>query len=666
MGAGQSLPTSMSVEAEGKKPPGEGLPRWLSSKPPVDYCKHGAEIDNLYSMFARAAKLYPDSDCFGKRSPIGDDKLGPFEWVSYKTIFDKVTVFASGVATLSLPAKYNFGMYMANQMEFQIIALGCFSMGHTCVPIYDTLGDNIVQYEVNHAELPIIFLEASKLKAVANVLPSCPTLKHIVTISDIATLDKDVVATINGKPSVSLSCLSALMDAGKAKPSSPKPAGPDDLAYIMYTSGTTGDPKGVCIKQKSITVGASWCAGIDLYSTDRYLSFLPLAHIFETMVEHAILSVGGCVGFYNGNIKKVLDDILTLKPTLFVGVPRVYSRFYEQAMSKISASPLKNPLMYLLDSETVNAREGRKTIYGKILAKLLGAKITGGNVRIMISGAAPLPVHVHEFLLASMGCHVIQGYGMTENCANATLAFLDDYRAGHVGPPMPTVEIKLVDVPEMNYTTDGKSENGITGEVCTRGTVNFSGYHKNKEETDKVLTKDNWLHTGDIGRWNPDGTLSIIDRKKNIFKLSQGEYIAAEKIEMCVSKSKYVSQPWIYGNSFLPMLVAVVVPDFVELEVAAKAGSWFVEDKVAMCAKEEAKKFILDEMIKEGKAAKLKTFELPQAVHLEGKINELNQGFSIENDCLTPTFKLKRPNLLKLYKTEIDAMYVSLGENPKI
>merc|ERR1712224_264944 len=207
----------------------------------------------------------------------------------------------------------------------------------------------------------------------------------------------------------------------------------------------------------------------------------------------------------------------------------------------------------------------------------------------------------------------------------------------------------------------GTAENR-SGEVCTKGLVNFPGYHKNKEETDKVLEADGWLHTGDIGRWNPDGTLSIIDRKKNIFKLSQGEYVAAEKIEMCVSKSKYVSQPWIYGNSFFPMLVAVVTPDWVEVHAAAKAGGWDVADNVELAKKPEAKKLILDAMLAEAKEAKLKSFELPKAVHLEGKINELMQGFSIENDCLTPTFKLKRPPLLKKYKEAIDEMYKALGE----
>ena len=191
-----------------------------------------------------------------------------------------------------------------------------------------------------------------------------------------------------------------------------------------------------------------------------------------------------------------------------------------------------------------------------------------------------------------------------------------------------------------------------------------SGYYKNEKATKEMIGADGWQATGDIGRWNPDGTLSIIDRKKNIFKLSQGEYIAAEKIEMIVSKSKYVSQPWIYGNSFFPMLVAVVTPDFTELHNAAKAGGWDVADNVALAAKPEACKFILDAMVAEGQAAKLKTFELPKAVVLEGTLNELNQGFSIDNDCLTPTFKLKRPQLLQKYKAQIDTMYSALGEDP--
>jgi long-chain acyl-CoA synthetase len=259
-----------------------------------------------------------------------------------------------------------------------------------------------------------------------------------------------------------------------------------------------------------------------------------------------------------------------------------------------------------------------------------------------------------------MGCPVVQGYGMTENCAQATLGMVGDNRPGHVGPPIRCAEIKLVDVPEMNFST---AENN-SGEVCTRGPGVFAGYHKDPEETAKVIEPDGWMHTGDIGRWNPDGTLSIIDRKKNIFKLSQGEYVAAEKIEMVVSKSKFVSQPWVYGNSFQPMLVAVVVPDFIQLHSAAAEGGWDCANTEELAAKPEAAAFILKQMSLEAKAAGLKPFELPAKCVLEGCINALQQGFSIDNDCLTPTFKLKRPQLLKRYQQQIDQMYIELGCQP--
>jgi len=659
MGASSSsLPSVMSVESPAGAKPGEGVPRRLTSAGPPTTAKNGAT--NLYSSFAATADKYPNNNCFGFR-PVQADGLGPFSWVSYKEIKTRALNLASGVAGLSLASKSGFGMYSANCMNFQIVTLGMMSQGFTCVPVYDTLGENILQYEVNHAELPIVFTEVSKLSAVAAVLSSCPTLKYVVTLGSLDGVAGDTISAFEAA-GVNLLDFESLMKKGAESPVEPSPAGPDDLAFIMYTSGTTGDPKGVMIKQGAIVIGATYCAGLELLPTDRYLSFLPLAHIFETMVEHALLAVGGSVGFFGGNIKKLPEDIGELKPTIFAGVPRVYQRFYEAAYAKIAEMPglLKAVLGHALAKETANVQAGKKSFWGKILAKTLGKKITGGSVRLMISGAAPLPVHVHEFLCAGMGCSVLQGYGMTENAANATLMLQGDLRAGHVGPPMPTMDIKLVDVPEMNYTT---AENNC-GEVCTFGACNFAGYYKNKEETDKVLEADGWLHTGDIGRWNPDGTLSIIDRKKNIFKLAQGEYVASEKIEMIVSKSKYVAQPWIYGNSFFPMLVAVVTPDFGELHKAAKEGGWDVESNVELAKKDEAKKFILDAMKAEAKAAKLKTFELPMAVHLEGEINELMQGFSIANDCLTPTFKLKRPQLLKRYQEVIDAMYVKLGEDP--
>ena len=660
------LPKSQSVEAAKALAAGEGKPRTLTSSPLPVESKCGEGISDCYSMFARAARLHPTNYCLGKRSLDAKGNFGPYRYLTYKTVHTQVLDLASGVAALKLPSKSAFGMYSVNCIEFQVATLGMMSQGHTCVPVYDTLGEDIIQYEVNHAEIAIMFVENKKLGKLANVIAQCAALKHVVLLSPTSEEDEASMEKLKAA-GVAVTDFPSLLAAGASSPVEPKPASGTDLAFIMYTSGTTGDPKGVCITQRAITVGSSWCAGIELLETDRYLSYLPLAHIFETMVEHALLSVGASIGFYTGDVRKLQQDILALKPTVFAGVPRVYQRFYESANSKIAMFPgcLKSLFSHALKTEmqSVAGPDGKRSAWGKFLAMTLGGQVTGGKVRIMISGAAPLPQHVHEFLVAAIGCDVLQGYGMTENCANATIALLGDNRAGHVGPPMPTMEIKLVDVPEMEYTSAGNQ----SGEVCTRGVCNFVGYHKNKEETDKVLEADGWLHTGDIGRWNPDGTLSIVDRKKNIFKLSQGEYVAAEKVEMIVSKSKYVAQPWIYGNSNYSCLVAVVTPDWAELAKAAAENGWAADAKAdasTLAAKPEVQTFILDEMVREGKEAKLKPFELPKAVRLEPTINELMQGFSIANDCLTPTFKLKRPQLLKRYKEAIDEMYRALGEVP--
>jgi len=664
MGQSQgTLKNPQSYPSLTKAKPGEGVPRILAQgKMPPTKAKYEG-CDSIPKMFARAAGLYPENNLFGTRVKLDDGSFGPFEWISYKQGYESMLKVCSAVAGIGFGKGATFGLYASNSSAWQIAGMGCFFRGMTAVPIYDTLGDNIVQYEVNHAEIPLIFVDANKLGNVASVIKDCPSLKYIVQLQPLATHPAKSAAAFQ-EAGVTLTDLDSVMAAGAAAPVAPTPADGDDLAFIMYTSGTTGDPKGVCIRQLSITIGSSWLAGIELFPTDRYLSYLPLAHIFETMVEHGVMSVGGSIGFFNGNIKLIQDDILTLKPTIFVGVPRVYLRFYEAAHSKIDAmpGPIKKLLLHALETETEAVKTGGKTLWGPVLAKLLGAKITGGAVRIMISGAAPLPSYVHEFLLAAIGCTVLQGYGMTENCANATLMDMSDWRGGHVGPPMPTVEVKLVDVPEMNYTTVDNN----SGEVCTRGEVTFAKYYKNPEETAKTIDADGWLHTGDIGRWNADGTLSIIDRKKNIFKLSQGEYVAAEKIEMALGKSKYISQMWAYGNSFLPMLVAVVVPAFAELKAAAVAGGWYQEgmDYKAMAAHPECKALIKAEIASESKAAKLKSFEVPKDFICEGEINELMQGFSIDNDCLTPTFKLKRPQLLKRYQSQVDAMYVGLGEDP--
>jgi len=307
----------------------------------------------------------------------------------------------------------------------------------------------------------------------------------------------------------------------------------------------------------------------------------------------------------------------------------------------------------------------------------LREKIGMRRTRLIITGAAPCPPYLLEFLKVVSGASVVQGYGMTETSAATNISMPDDPNVGHVGPPLPNNEIKLKDVQDMNYLSTNKPP---TGEVLVRGANIFSGYFKNEKATAETLDKDGWISTGDIGRWNPNGTLSIIDRKKNLFKLSQGEYIAAEKIEAVYAKAPVTGQIWVYGNSYKSFCLAVVVPDPASIASYCQGLGWwprpkdqtqpgtslFAEDFVKVWEGEHKKELkdhvfaVMKEYEKE-----LKSFERLTDVLIEYHIDNMMQGFTEANECLTPTFKLRRPFLLKRYKDQLKALYATHGEPNK-
>ncbi|KAL5989308.1 Long chain acyl-CoA synthetase 4 [Asimina triloba] len=367
-----------------------------------------------------------------------------------------------------------------------------------------------------------------------------------------------------------------------------------DICTIMYTSGTTGEPKGVMISNDSII---SIIGGVkrllesvneQLDDKDVYLSYLPLAHIFDRVIEELFISHGAMIGFWRG-----------------------VSTLVKQGL--------------------------------------------GGRVRLILSGAAPLAAHVEAFLRVVACAHVLQGYGLTETCAGTFVSLPNEVSMlGTVGPPVPNVDVCLESVPEMGY--DALSATPC-GEVCVRGNTLFSGYYKREDLTKEVLV-DGWFHTGDIGGWQPDGSLKIIDRKKNIFKLSQGEYVAVENLENIYGQVPEIDTIWIYGNSFESFLVAIVNPSKQSLERWAEENGQS-GDFAALCENPKAKEFILGELLKHAKAKKLKGFEFLKAVHLDPL------PFDMERDLLTPTYKKKRPQLLKYYQGAIDEMYKNAKKSVK-
>ncbi|GAQ85275.1 Long-Chain Acyl-CoA Synthetase [Klebsormidium nitens] len=614
-------------------------------------------VTNLYENFTRSVEKYPLNKAFGWRGKV-DGKAGPFKWMSYADAGKEVDKIGSALNHIGLKPGMKGGIYGINSVEWMLAMQAYNSQSVFCVPLYDTLGENAVEYILNHAEVAIVFFQAEKAAKLFEALPNAKTVKTVVSFGDLSLEFKEKAASFG----MTAYSQAEFRELGAANPAKPVPPQGSNLCTIMYTSGTTGDPKGVEITHSailsSIAAGALYLkdANYELTEHDKFLSYLPLAHIMDRVLEEMFIYLGASIGYWQGDVKLLVDDIGELKPTLFAGAPRIFDRIYSGIKAKVNESGgLKKWLFnFGFDRKLKSLQAGKRfdqaapimdaLVFGKVKQRL------GGNVRLILSGAAPLAPHVEDFLKVTMCAPVVQGYGLTENCAGGCIAIPNvASMASTVGPPQPQQEVRLAAVPEMNYDPNGTP---ARGEVCFRGPALFSGYYKQPELYSEVVV-DGWFHTGDIGEWQPNGALKLIDRKKNIFKLSQGEYVAVENLENVYGQNTLINQIWVYGNSFEPYLIAVVVPNEVNLITWAKANG--VDGDFATIVKDpKATKYVLGELTKTGKAAKLKGFEIVKGVHLEG------EEFSVDKDLITPSFKKKRPQLLKHYKTYIDALYEEL------
>jgi long-chain acyl-CoA synthetase len=426
-------------------------------------------------------------------------------------------------------------------------------------------------------------------------------------------------------------------------------------------------PKGALLSHENMfsALAGAYVRGIMTYSTDVHLSFLPLAHVMERLIQVVLINSGSAIGFYQGDTLKLTMDLAELRPTIFPCVPRLLNKVYDKIMAGASASFFKRILFRIgINQKVKSFRETgslRHSIWDKIVFDKVAVKLGLERCRLFVTGSAPISAEVMDFFRVVFSASVIEGYGQSETAAAGTLTCMLDVSSGHVGGPSPSAEIKLIDVPEMGYfKTDTQHELGAgnvipcdgRGEICFRGPSVFKRYYKMPEKTDEAIDNDGWCHTGDVGIWLTTGQLKIVDRIKNIFKLSQGEYVAAEKVENVYVTCEYVAQSFVYGDSLQSCVVAVVVPDFDALSKWANENGKSSDPKELVSDKETAA-FILKMMTATGREAKLHGFELAKAVYL------VTEPFSVENDLLTPSFKLKRHQAKKKFQANIDSMYAS-------
>ncbi|KAJ2699802.1 medium-chain fatty acid-CoA ligase faa2 [Coemansia sp. IMI 203386] len=649
---------------------GETKPRIAATSKDGQLTANLEGVNNMHDNFLHGMKLAgEDSDFLGYRPTDKDGKPGPYKWYTFKQVKEIATSIGSGFSKLGVQQKSCFGIFSPNRIEWVFVEHASYIYDHISVPMYDTLGVEAIKHMAEETEMTLIAVSPEKLPILAGIWPQLPLVKTVVVFGEVS--DESAAAVPEGCRIITLDETIALGNHGSLAPLPETPAGPRDPCTICYTSGTTGMPKGVVLSHMcflsttnavSQRIGHGFIPTLD--NSDIHLSILPLAHCLERCVQALLTGHGTRIGFNQGDIRKLLEDINELKPTVLVGVPRIFNRIHDQVWSQVKvkgglASTLFN-YAYGVKKDNLAHNTNQHWLWDRVVFKNVRQKF-GGQLRLIISGSAPISGDVLDFLRIAFSAVVLEGYGLTETTGPCGVTVPGDMRAGNVGCTLGTCFYKLASVPDMDYTVDDKPH--PRGEIFVKGNNVFTEYFKRPDLTAETIDSDGWISTGDIGLFDERGNLVIIDRKKNMFKLSQGEYVTPERIEIIYTDSPLVDQAFVHGDSLQSELVAVIVPneEFLRKELAGQPDLKDLStlSLSELCANKDVISFMLKVVNKWGRRSDLKGFEIPKNIYLE------SNPFSIENDILTPTLKIKRPAAKKTYQDILNKLYEELNSSKK-
>ncbi|XP_027624849.1 long-chain-fatty-acid--CoA ligase 3 isoform X2 [Tupaia chinensis] len=589
--------------------------------------------------------------------------LGHYNWLSYEDVFIRAFNFGNGLQTLGQKPKTNIAIFCETRAEWMIAAQACFMYNFQLVTLYATLGGPAIVHGLNETEVTNIItskeLLQTKLKDIVSLVPR---LRHIITVDGKPPTWSEFPKGVIVHTMAAVQALGAKASLENKPQSRPSPL---DIAVIMYTSGSTGLPKGVMISHSNIIAGITGMAERipGLGEDDVYIGYLPLAHVLELSAELVCLSHGCRIGYsspqtladQSSKIKKgSKGDTSMLKPTLMAAVPEIMDRIYKNVMNKVNemSSFQRNLfiLAYNYKMEQISKGHSTPLCDNFVFRKVRG--LLGGNIRLLLCGGAPLSATTQRFMNICFCCPVGQGYGLTESAGAGTITDVWDYNTGRVGAPLVCCEIKLKNWEEGGYFNTDKPH--PRGEILIGGQNVTMGYYKNEAKTKADFFEDEngqrWLCTGDIGEFDPDGCLKIIDRKKDLVKLQAGEYVSLGKVEAALKNLPLIDNICAYANSYHSYVIGFVVPNQKELtELARKKGLEGTWEE--LCNSCEMENEVLKVLSEAAISASLEKFEIPVKIRLSP------EPWTPETGLVTDAFKLKRKELKTHYQADIERMY---------
>ncbi|OCF41417.1 hypothetical protein I317_04808 [Kwoniella heveanensis CBS 569] len=649
----------------------------------------GDEVTVVGDIFSYCAKKYGDEKACYYRDVVDiveEEKVVPKsdgsgqeikKWkyftlsdpvpVSYTELDESCKALTSGLVNIgftglatSIPSRPRVSIYADTSLHWQLMSQSFARLGHVITTAYTTLGEEGLLTSLVEPEVELCFCGEEQLGLISRVIERAGRVRYVVydggkRADKVSSKLSKVLDSRGGR----VLTYDQLKQTGVDKPvqdfGSKPTAG--DLFCIMYTSGSTGAPKGVLLTHGNIIAsiaGSVMLWGKGFSRSDLLLAYLPLSHILEQFLEFTLYFLGVPVGY--GSVKTLLSDSVrgcqgdfeALRPTLLPGVPAIFEMIRKGMMKKLNDA---GPAAIAIFNLAVSGKQTLPWPLSAAIDRLLFGRIkavTGGRLRIAISGGGALSHETQRFMSTVM-VPVLLGYGLTETCGMAAIGTFEYNQLGSSGVLGPSCEAKLQDYPEAGYF----NSNAIPqGEIWLRGPNVFQGYYKQDTLTKESFTEDGWFKTGDIGQWNKDGTLSIIDRVKNLIKLSNGEYLALDKLESVYKHCDSVMMLCVCASPYAARPIAIVYPHEGNMRSRLKATGIPEEGGPRAWAEDQTvKNYLLGTLRDEGKKGGLKGVELISDVILT------TEEWSPDNGMLTPAMKLARPFIAKKYETQINKAY---------